>query len=271
MTDSTCDIPAEVAAQYPISVIPNILVMDGQSLEDGKGISREEFYERLPFLKNQPTTASAPAGAFQNVYERLLQQGMEYIISIHPPTVLSGILNAANIAAQNFGERVRVIDSGQISLGQGFQVLEAAECALKKLPLEIILQRIEAVRQRVRVIAMLDTLEFVRRSGRVSWARARLGQLLDIKPLIELKDGKVMSLGEARTRRRGIERLKSGLENLGPLEKLAIVHTNAEREAIQFLTNLQVQVSTKPLVVNVTTVIGTHVGPNGLGYIVVCQ
>ena len=271
VTDSTSDIPNELAERYSITVIPNILVMDGQSLEDGKNISREEFYERLPFLKTQPTTASAPAGAFQTIYERLLHQGIEHIISIHPPAQLSGILNAATIAAQNFNGFVKVIDSGYVSLGMGFQAIEAAECALKGLAFDAILERIAAIRARVRVVAMLDTLEFVRRSGRVSWARARLGQIFDFKPLIELREGKIMSLGEARTRRRGIERLKTGLENLGPLQKLAIVHTNAERDAHRFLNNLQIQVGSSPLIVNVTTVIGTHVGPNGLGYIVVCQ
>ncbi len=271
VTDSTCDLPADVLEEYSISVIPNILVMDGESLEDGKGISREDFYERLPYLKAQPTTASAPAGAFQTVYEGLFQKGYEQVLSIHPPVNLSGIMNAATIAAQGFDGQVKVIDSGQVTLGMGFQVIEAAECSVQNLSLDATLKRIESVRQRVRLIALLDTLEYVRRSGRVSWARARLGQLLDIKPLIELRNARVMSLGEARTRHRGIERLKSSLENFGPLERLAILHTNAEREAIKFLDSLQVQVSKKPLVVNVTTVIGTHVGPNGVGFVAVRQ
>jgi DegV family protein with EDD domain len=124
---------------------------------------------------------------------------------------------------------------------------------------------------RVGIIAMLDTLEYIRRSGRVSWARARIGNLLQIKPFIELKDGTVSSLGESRTRGKGIQRLKEFLIKLGNLERLAILHTNAEQDAHKFLDNLHIHLSHPPLVINVTTVIGTHVGPNALGFAAVTQ
>ena len=121
-------------------------------------------------------------------------------------------------------------------------------------------------RPRAHVIAMLDTLEYLRRSGRVSWARARLGNLLRIKPFVEVKSGGVVSLGETRTRRKGIERLHQFLNEQGSLERLAILHTNAEQDARQFLADLDFPIPANPLIVNVTTVIGTHVGPNGLGF-----
>ena len=115
---------------------------------------------------------------------------------------------------------------------------------------------------------MLDTLEYVRRSGRVSWARARLGNLLNFKPFVELIEGKVLNLGETRTRHRGIDRLKELLFNLGALENLAILHTNAESDARQFWAEVKdhFQPSIEPLIVNVTTIIGVHIGPNGLGF-----
>jgi fatty acid-binding protein DegV len=115
------------------------------------------------------------------------------------------------------------------------------------------------------VIAMLDTLEYVRRSGRVSWARARISGLLRIKAFLEVKEGTVFSLGEARTRQKGIERLMELIHKLGPMERLALLHTNAEGDARKILSDLNPQLSTEPLLVNVTTAIGTHVGPNGLG------
>jgi DegV family protein with EDD domain len=166
---------------------------------------------------------------------------------------------------------VHVLDSKQLSLGLGFQVLEAAESSLKGLSLEAILERIEDVRRRVRVVAMLDTLEYVRRSGRVSWARAQLGNLLHVKPFLEVRDGNVFKLGDTRTRRKGIERFKQLVRGLGALERFAILHTNAEDEARQILEEINPDLSAPPLVVNVTTVIGTHVGPNGLGFAAVLR
>jgi DegV family protein with EDD domain len=241
-------------------------MIDGASLRDGLDISRQEFYDRLPWLDPPPTTATASTGTYTETYERLFRQGARYILSIHPSAKLSGILNAASGAAQAFEEKVHVLDSGQLSLGLGFQVLAAAEAVRQGASLENVLHLLKEMRQRVRLIAMLDTLEYVRRSGRVSWARARLGNLLQIKPFIELRDGAVFSLGETRTRPKGCQRLREFLSRLGSLERLAILHTNAEPDARQFLADLQLNLPVPPLVINVTTAIGNHVGPNGLGF-----
>jgi DegV family protein with EDD domain len=271
VTDSTSDLSPETAERHQIHVVPNVLVIDGQSLEDGSGISREEFYERLPYMKSLPTTASASAGAYQSLYEKLFKQGIKQIISLHAPSALSGIFNAASLAAQSFGNKVKVIDSGQVSLGLGFQVIAAAEAAAKGFSVEAILTEIKRIRQRVRVVAMLDTLEYVRRSGRISWARAKLGSFLELKPFIELREGKLLRLGEARTRRKGINRLLQMLQDLGPLEKLAIIHTNAEKDALEILQQVKNEINSMPILVNITTVIGTHVGPNGLGFVAVIR
>jgi len=270
VTDSTADIPDELAREYRIHVVPNIIVIEGQGMEDGKGITRDQFYAQMPMMKSLPTTATASSGTYQELYHRLIQEGFHCILSIHPSSLLSGIFNAASAAARAFGARVRVIDSQSVSLGLGFQVLAAAESALTQ-PVERVLALIDDVRQRVRLVAMLDTLEYLRRSGRISWARARLGNLLNIKPFVELRQGRVLSLGEVRTRRKGIERLLHILRNLGPLERLAILHTSALEEARAILEELQPQLPYPPLVVNVTTVIGAHVGPNGLGFVAVVK
>jgi len=271
VTDSTADIPVDLIENYQIEMIPNLIMIDGASLQDGIQISRQEFYQRLPWLNPPPTTATASSGAYHETYEKLFRQGARTILSIHPAVKLSGILNAASSAAQAFGDKVQVLDSGQLSLGLGFQVLAAAEAVRQGASLENVLRLLKDMRQRVRLIAMLDTLEYVRRSGRVSWARARLGNLLQIKPFIELKDGTVFSLGETRTRSKGCQRLKELLHRLGNLERLAILHTNAEAEARQFLADLQLKLPIAPLVINVTTVIGNHVGPNGLGFAAVIR
>lgn len=266
VTDSTSDIPYSLANQYQINIIPNLLVIDGKEIEDGEYFSRQEFYEKLPTLRTLPTTATASIGAYETIYSALLSKGCTEILSIHPSKLLSGIFNAASAAAKSIGGAIHVIDSQQVSLGLGFQVLAAAEAVLAGLTIEKVLEHIEDIRKRVHVVAMLDTLEYIHRSGRVSWARASLGSLLRIKPFVEVRNGVVKRLVEVRTRAKGIAHLVEILHSLAPLERLAVLHTNAERDARQLLDMLNVQLSYPALLVNITTVIGTHVGPNGLGF-----
>lgn len=266
VTDSTADIPSADLDRYAIRLIPNILVLEGRSLRDGVDLSRAEFYSRLPELDEAPTTGTASSGVYEHLYEQLLEDGFTHVCSIHAAARLSGIFSAASVAAQHFPGRVQVLDSQQLSMGLGFQVLAAAKAAESGADLAEIARLVQAMIPRVHVIAMLDTLEYIRRSGRVSWARARLGNLLRIKPFIELRLGGVHSLGETRTRRKGLARLQNLLGNLGPLESLAILHTNAEAEAAAFLRALDLDLPAPPPLVNVTPVIGVHVGPNGLGF-----
>lgn len=267
VTDSTADIPYDLAEQLNIHIIPNTIVVEGKSLIDGKELSRQAFYEQLPAMKTNPTTATASSGVYQELYERLMKEGSQHVLSIHTSGLLSGIINAASAAAQACGKQIHVIDSGSVSMGLGFQVLSVAEALHegKILTLDGVMQLIDNVRQRVRVIAMVDTLEYIRRSGRVSWAKARLGELLNIKPFIEVRSGQVLSLGETRTRRKGLQRLLALLHDLGPLERLAILHTNAETEARQLLAEYKRPLERAPLFINITTVIGAHVGPGALG------
>ena len=271
VTDSTSDIPDDLLEKYQINVVNNLLTIEGKSYLDRVDISRQDFYERLPGFKTFPTTATASSGVYQLLYEKLFHQGFDLILSIHASSKLSGIINAANIAAQLFDNRVKVIDSESISLGLGFQVLSAMEGVIKGLSLERILEHLDSVRRRIRVVAMLDTLEYIRRSGRVGWVRARLGDMLRIKPLVELRNGLVFSLGEARTYRKGIYRLIEILKNFGPLENLAILHTNAEQEADNLFNLIKSNYHGSPIFINVTTVIGSHVGPNGLGFVAMLE
>jgi len=266
VTDSTADIPSALAEQHGIEIVPALVNIGNRSFADGIGVSREEFYNQLPELTPPPTTSSPSVGSFQDRYKKLLSGGAENIVSIHPSNELSGIFNAARLAAEGFGKRVIVRDSGQVSLGLGFQVLMAAEAANQGAALVEVTELVESIRQRVRVAALLETIEYVRRSGRVSWAVAKIGGLLRLQPLIELRFGLVQRLGQVRTRLQGIERLVEVLNSWGPLERLAVLHTNAESAAHQLVEKVKSRVSVQPLLVNVTTVIGTHVGPNGLGF-----
>jgi len=266
VTDSTADIPAHIQERHKIEIIPALVNIHGKSYADGIEITREEFYTRLPKLVPPPTTSAPSVGSFQERYEKLFKTGASKIISVHPPNSLSGIFNAARLAAADFGNRVRVIDSGQLTLGIGFQVLAAAEAIARGAVLDEVLQIVDSVGQRVRVIALLESLEYIRRSGRVSWAKAMFGNLLRIQPLIEIRHGIVNRLGQARTRLQGIERLTDVMNSWGPLEQLAVLHTNAESAARELVEAVKTKVTSQPLVINVTTAIGTHVGPNGLGF-----
>ena len=269
VTDSTSDISPELVKAYDIQVIPAILVVNGKTMQDGPDISRNEIYRDLPTMKESPTTAAPAIGSFQRVYESLLKNGIDQVISIHVSSTLSSMYNNAVVAAKAIGKQVHVIDSRQVTLGSGFQVLAAAQAARAGLTISEIQNAIIDLRKRVHLVAMLDTLEYAYRSGRISWARSSVASILQIKPFVGVVDGSVLRLGETRTRQKGIERLYKMLNDLGPLDQLAVLHTNAEADALRLMEYFKSAVSNNPLVVNVTTLIGVHVGPNGLGFVAV--
>ena len=268
VTDSTADLPAYLIKQHDIQVVPAIVVMEGEEYEDGIAISREEFYNRLSSLHTPPTTAAPSFGDFAAPYETLLTNGCDHILSIHAASQLTTIINAARQAAQEFPHKVTCIDSESLSLGLGFQVLAAAEES--ESGLQSAMEAIESTKRRLQVIAALDTMEYLKRSGRVPGTVAALGGLLSIKPMIELKDGEVKAIGAVRTTKQADERVLNFLLGIGEMDRLAVLHTNAEPRAKQLLAELMNRVRQSIprdiLFVNVTSVIGTHVGPNGLGF-----
>jgi DegV family protein with EDD domain len=269
VTDSTSDVPPDLAAEHNIYVVPAILVVNGRTLLDGSDISRDELYDQLPEMKVSPTTAAPSIAAFQQAYEELLKKGADQVISIHVSSTLSSMYNTALLAAKAVGRQVHVIDSRQVTLGLGFQVLAAAQAATAGQTLADIQKILADLRQRIHLVAMLDTLEYAYRSGRISWARSNISSLLRIKPFVGVVDGNVIRMGEARTRQKGIDRLYKLLSNLGALEQLAVLHTNAETDAIQVVDHFKSVVRNHPLIINVTSLIGVHVGPNGLGFVAV--
>ncbi len=220
LTDSTCDIPNYLVEQYELEVVPSVLIIDGKEYADGIGISREEFYKRLPTLKTQPTTAAPSIGDFSTRYESLLRRGCDHILSIHAAGALTSILNIARQAASDFQDRVTCVDSTSLSLGLGFQVLAAAEAA--EMGLQAALDAIKSTHMRLHVSAALDTLEYLKRSGRVPATIAMLGSLLSIKPLIELTNGEVKAIGAVRTTSQANERMLKFLLEGGELRCRAI-------------------------------------------------
>lgn len=268
VTDSTADIPAWLLEEHQIQVVPTILVLDAKEYTDGITITREEFYNRLPTLKTSPTTAAPSIGDFAAPYEALLSNGCDHVLSIHVAGTLTTMVNVARQAAKEFDGKVTCVDSGSLSLGIGFQVLAAAEAA--ESGLQTALDAIAATRKHLQVCAALDTMEYLRRSGRVPAVVARLGGMLSIKPVVELIEGVVKPLGAVRTTHQADERMLDLLLQQGDLERLAVMHTNAEHRARLLLDGAMARnpksMPREILFSNVTAVIGTHLGPNAVGF-----
>lgn len=268
VTDSTCDLPDELVAQYGITVVPLYINIGGSSYLDGVDISRLEFYEGLADYDPFPTTATPGIDAFQKVYDRLAEEGAAQVLSIHVSISLSATVDVARAAAKETSSiPVTVFDSQQLSLGTGFQVLEAAKAAAEGRSMEEIIALLEEQTSRTFVFAALDTLEFLQRSGRMNAVVARLGSLLQIKPLLKMHAGE--PTGErVRTRERAIQRLIQLATDLGTVEKLALVHTNAPEAAQELYKKARHLFPDEeaPLSVDVTPVIGAHIGPGVIGF-----
>jgi DegV family protein with EDD domain len=265
VTDSTADLPPELVTELGIQVVPCFILFGTESFLDGVTITRKQFYTRLMSDAQLPTTAAAGVGMFTEVFQQA-QPGDE-IISIHVAAKLSGLWNAARLASETVpGVRVVAYDSGSISMGMGWQVIFAARAARQGKSLEQILALLDDLKPRSYTFAALDTMEFLRRSGRVSWARALVGQMLNIKPLVKVYQSQVESAGRVRSRSRAVAQLIQLVTMLGPLEALAVLHTMALAEAKDLAKSVAGLVPGQAIpIVDVTPTIGVHVGPNGLG------
>jgi DegV family protein with EDD domain len=198
VTNSTCDLPVELINQYGITVIPLYINMGDESYLDGINISRREFYERMPNYDPPPTTATPGVDAFQSIYEELAASGATDIISILISASLSATVNVAEKAALGMGKiKVTVYDAGQLSLGTGFVVLKAAQLAEEGASVTGIMDIIQQQAQRTHGIAALDSLEYLRRSGRLNKFMAGIGKILQIKPILTM-DNQVRSKCEQK-------------------------------------------------------------------------
>jgi len=265
VTDSTADVPAEIAEELQISVVPAYVQFGERSYRDGIELSREAFFDRLPDMEEIPTTAVPPVDEWVDTYRDLVGKA-ERVIAITLSATLSGMHDVAQVAAREVPELdIQVVDSRQVTMGHGLQVIAAAEAARDGKDGDDILRMLSDMRSRVHVFALLDTLSYVRRGGRVGWAQAMVAQILNIKPILEVIEGAVDNIGRVRTRKQGLEKLIEIVQSHTPLERLSVIHTVAPeaehlRERLAELTAPDRIIST---VVN--TVIGAHVGPKGLG------
>ena len=271
VTDSTCDLPENIIQQYDITVVPCYINFPEKSYLDGVDISRQEFYEKLPAYNPPPTTSAPAIGTFAKIYKDLLEGGASHILSIHISTVLSGIYNVAVLAAESMeNKRIITFDPGQLSLGTGFVVEAAAKAAQEGKTIEEILAIARDVARRTFTFAAANTLTYLQRSGRVSSIKAKLGSLLQIKPILAMNQGKITSY-TSRTFNGALHQLVDILKSLEPLEKLAIVHSNAlDRVALLFSESRQYFPNPQDYyTVDITPVLGSHLGPGVFGFVAV--
>ena len=267
VTDSTCDLPPAVIAEQGITTVPLYINIGDESYLDGQDLSRQEFYQKLPEYEPFPTTAAPSPAIFREAYQSLAGEGATEVLSIHISVSLSAVVDVARVAAREEDSvAVTVFDSRQLSMGTGFLVLSAAEAAADGRSMDEITALLEEQISRTHVFAALDTLEFLRRSGRMNSVMAGLGSVLRIKPLLTMYDGTPGS-ERVRTRRRATARLISLLEDLIPLEQVALVHTHAPERAEELRHQVQHLLPAGEVPsVDITPVIGAHIGPNAVGF-----
>jgi DegV family protein with EDD domain len=271
ITDSTSDLPDAVINEYDITVIPCYINAGGKSYLDGVEISRTEFYDRLPDWSEPPTTSAPSPGMFLEEYRKAFENGATGIFSIHISDQLSNVVNVARIAAESLQDKypIKVFDSGQLSMGIGLLAKAAATLVHEGKVLEEIAPLLLEKAKRIYTYAALDTLEFLKRSGRVSHIGANLGSLLQIKPIIRMNLGKV-GMEVQRTRKNAIKRLVQVAKSFSPLAQLTMVHTNALERAKELYSEISsfLPEDTQPDYMEVSPIIGSHIGPGAVGFVI---
>lgn len=267
VTDSTCDIPAELVARWNIGVVPCFVNYGDHSYaDDGRELDRKTFYHQLPSIRPHPTTAAPPPALAEQVIQAAAKDA-DHLVVITAPAKLSAIYNTMRLGIESLGlqERATLIDSGMVTIGLGWQVLMGAQVAAETGDLQQVLDVIERIRPHVRVYAGLSTMEYLRRSGRVNWAKAGVGALLQIKPVIGVRDGEVPQVALVRTFARAVDKLVELARAEAPLSKLALLHTDNPAGAQDLKNRLADIAPEDTLIASVTPVIGVHIGPESLG------
>lgn len=266
VTDSTCDIPPHLLERYQIGVVPCFVNFGGKSyVDDGKELTREDFYEQMPKLRPMATTSAPPPGLAERIIVETFE-GADHLVILTVPAKLSGVYNALRLGASSLPQEcVTLIDSGTVSMALGWQVLAGAEVAEETGDLDAVLKAIQSVRENQRLYAALATLEYLRHSGRVSWAQAGIGALLQIKPIIEVREGEVPNVARVRTFSKALDELMKLVRAQGPLDRLAILHTNNLEGAEEIRNRLGDDAPPDTIITSATPVIGTHTGPGTIG------
>ncbi len=270
-TDSTADLPPEVVQELGITVVPLLVLFGDEAYRDGIDLSSEQFYERLATSTALPITSQPPVGAFLEAYRKLAAQTDE-IVSIHITARASGTYESALQASKlvEAKTRIQVVDSESASMGMGFQVTAAARAAREGARLDEVAAIARSVGRRVHILALLETLEYLRRGGRIGRAQAFLGSVLNLKPLLTIRDGVIHPVARVRTRARALDRIFRDCMACGDLEQVAVMHGTTPDDAEVLAQRVRERLPDVPVHVGrLGPALGVHGGPGIIGMVVV--
>jgi DegV family protein with EDD domain len=268
ITDTTAVLPPQIAAQYHILVIPQLISFGEESFAEGVDIDIETFMQKLKAARQLPKTAAPPPELFVQAFKRLVPLG-EPILCIHPSAEVSGTVRSATVAARDFpGADIRVIDTRLIASPLGTVVQLAAQGAAAGLDADTIEARIKEMAQRCRIYFLVPTLEYLAKGGRIGGATALLGAALQIKPILTLGDGRVEPFEKERTMKKTLARLKALVSEQYPRQSegyLTVMHGGVPEEAHSLASDLAQQLGLAAIpIFNLPPAIITHGGPGVL-------
>jgi DegV family protein with EDD domain len=265
VTDSTADIPRELVEKYNIHVAPQILIMGTQTWRDGVDIDSPTFYELLRTSSIFPTTSQPSVADFMELFAELSREA-EGIAAVLVSNELSGTLNSALTAAANLPDiPIEIVDSRAVSMQLGFAVLAAARSAAAGADLRTVADAARALIDKAHVYFVVDTLEYLHRGGRIGAAAKLIGSALNLKPVLEIKDGIVTPMTRVRTRRKALEKVQEILQqqlNEGDRVHMAVLHIAAPQEAAHFGEQLVARFRPVEMIhAECGPVVGAHAGP----------
>lgn len=265
VTDSTADIPPAIARRLDITVIPCQIHLQGRTYVDGVDITRQDLFGHMR-RGDMFSTSQPPVGVFAEVYRRALAERPQ-VVAIHLGAAFSGLHNTACMAARDVDpERVTVVDSQQASMCVGWLAIRAAEMARQGCPASEIIAYVQQMIPRLRLFALIDDLRFLYHGGRVGAISAMVGQLLSIKPIIQVYQGHVDVATKVRSFGRGLESLRQMASDLGPLEHLAVLHADAAAAATDLGQRMAGLVAGEQMVTTEAgAIVSAHAGPGAVG------
>jgi len=266
VSDSACDLPPALCEELGIEIVPLTIRFGAEELVDRVQLTTEAFWERLARTTVLPETAAPSVGAFESAFRSLQEQGADGIVCINLSSRMSATMQSAQIAAKALDGvcPVAVIDSQSASMGIGMLCLEAARVAGAGGDLDAVVSAVESARERSRVLFTVDTLEYLRKGGRIGGAQAMLGSMLSIKPVITIKDGAVEPAGKVRTRSKALRFMVDRVKER-PIDQLCVLHAQAP-DVDEFIAMLEPIVPERAIVVGaIGPVVGVHAGPAAMG------
>ena len=268
VTDSASDLPTEVLQRWGIITVPLSIRIDGRDYVDGIDLDTAAFWQRVAASSTLPETAAPAPGDFANAFARAADEGASGIVVITLSGDLSGTLSSALVAARDATLPIEVVDSRSVTMGQGLTVMACAQAGDDGAPLDTIASLARDLAGRTRVLGALDTLEHLRRGGRIGGARAMLASALSIKPLIEVRDGRVEEGGRQRTRSKALAWLVEQVRQSPPIERLAVLHAQCG-DVDAFVASLRAlgreDLGEHLVIGDLGAVVGTHAGPGTIG------